>query len=80
MNDTHKLYIKYNCNDDVQITVNGDAYSVIKKFEAKKMSGSPFVVHDSSDVMWAFDVELINYINIDNTGYSTYAVEADDKE
>ena len=78
MNDIHKLNIQYDFTDDLELTVKGDAYSIIKKFEQKKLSGSPFVVYDVNDVMWAFDVKLIGYIKIDNVGYNNES--EDDKE
>ena len=58
------------------IEVNGNPIDIIKRFEQKKLSGSPFVVYDNENNLWAFDVAKIDYINIDNVE----PVEEDGKE
>ena len=58
------------------IEVNGNPIDIIKRFEQKKLSGSPFVVYDNKNNLWAFDVAKIDYINIDNVE----PVEEDGKE
>lgn len=80
MNDysTHKLTIQYDFNDNMEMFVRGDAYEYIKKFEQKKLSGAPFVVYDANDAMWAFDVKLIGYIKIDNTGYNNKSEDGEE--
>ena len=79
MNDTHELRIFSKMGLGlIKLKVNGDAYSIIKKFEQKKLSGSPFVVYDNDDMLWAFDVGLIEYIIINNVGYQNK--QEDDKE
>lgn len=57
------------------IEVNGNPIDIVKKFEQKKLSGSPFVVYDNENNLWAFDVSKIDYITINNV-----SIEEDDKE
>jgi len=57
------------------IGVNGNPIDIVKKFEQKKLSGSPFVVYDSENNLWAFDVSKIDYFTINNV-----SIEEDDKE
>ena len=57
------------------IEVNGNPIDIAKRFEQKKLSGSPFVVYDNENNLWAFDVSKIDYITINNV-----SIEEDDKE
>ena len=66
MNDVHYLSIHFALFSTVTLTVKEDAWAIIKRFEAKKLSGSPFVVYSIENELWAFDVENIVYINIGN--------------
>ena len=80
MKDIHDLRIfsKTIGTGMFKLKVKGDAYSFVKKFEQKKLSGSPFVVYDVDDILWAFDVNAIDYIIIDNAGYNSEPIDSEE--
>ena len=78
MNDIHELRIFSNMFDFGMnmIEVEGSAVDIVKKFEQKKLSGSPFIVYDTKNNLWAFDVASIDFITINNV-LGIYSTEVD---